>query len=217
VSVAAGKLVIINLQRTQHDNKAEKSGGLVIRAKADEVTRLLMSKLERPVPPFIREVSVNVKHHFEKKERNDSIDAVSAALGTLKLGVHSKHGPGYALPMIRSVNFHFKGNDDSPMVCTQPPFEVEKHITSHEECIAKITLQLEESEGVDDVSMVYTGAREAVVKCENEEKGAEGTGVTKEHKGEQSWTFVSQIVHYHSNGDDEKDEVDRVGKKARLE
>lgn len=198
--------MIINLQRTQHDKKAEKSGGLVIRAKADDVMRLLMSKLETQVPPFIREVSVNVRHHFEKKK--------------LYLAIHSRHGPECALPMIRSASFHFKGSNEPPIVRAQPPFEVEKQIASLEECIAKITLQLEEADELDDVSMVYTGAREALMPFKSEDDEANGAEVEAgvgRHKGEHTWTFVSQIVHYHSNNGEQRRGEDRAGKKARLD
>jgi hypothetical protein len=201
--------VIINLQRTQHDNKAEKSGGLVIRAKADEVMRLLMSKLETPVPPYIREVSVNIKHHFEKKEGTNY----------LVLGIHSTHGPKYALPMIRSVSFHLQGSGETqPMVCAQPPFEVEKQVASLEECIVKISVELEEADGMDDVSMVYTGAREALLQLKNEHEGAVEMSIpVGGHKGEQMWTFVSQVVHYYPQEEKKEDDKDRGGKKARLE
>ncbi len=171
-----------------------------------------MSKLETPVPPFIRRVSVNVVHHFEI-EGNDNV------LGTkklnFKLAIHSMHGPECALPMIRSVSFFFQGSQDpQSIVCAQAPFEVEKQITSVEECIIKIQMELEEAGELDDVSMVYTGAREAALKLKNEDDGA---AVAELNKGEQVWTFVSQIVHYHTKDEDEGGEGDRSGKKARLE
>jgi len=210
--------VIINLQRTQHDNKAEKSGGLVIRAKADEVMRLLMSKLETPLKKYIRQVSVNVKHHFEEKEGSNNAGSETVdVIGTFKLGIHSTHGPQCPLPMIRSVTFHFQGSGDTqPMVCAQPPFEVVKQVASHEECIVKITVQLEEGDGIDDVTTVYTGAKEAFLQLKSENEGAVGPGG---HKGEQVWTFVSQVVHYHPEEmkKEEEKEEDRGGKKARLE
>ena len=179
-----------------------------------------MSKLATPVPPFIREVSVNVRHHFEKNKRKGAkigtADGVNDALGTLKLAIYSRHGPECALPMIRSVSFHFKGRE-SPIECAEAPFEIEKEIASHEECIVKITMQLEEADGLDDVSMVYTGAKEALIELKDEDEGAAAAGVPSEHKGEQMWTFVSQIVHYHSTDDEQDDGREREGKKARLE
>ncbi|KFM26008.1 3-isopropylmalate dehydratase [Auxenochlorella protothecoides] len=50
----AGKLVIVNLQRTQHDKKALTSGGLVIHARTDDVMRGLMAGLHMQVPEYKR-------------------------------------------------------------------------------------------------------------------------------------------------------------------
>lgn len=57
-----GKLVIVNLQKTQHDNKAAKSGGLVIHARCDEVMALLARKLGMELPSFRRQDAVVVGH-----------------------------------------------------------------------------------------------------------------------------------------------------------
>jgi len=54
--------VIINLQRTQHDNKAAKSGGLVCHARCDDVMRLLVERLGLVVPPYKRRDAVIVGH-----------------------------------------------------------------------------------------------------------------------------------------------------------
>ena len=42
---------ILDLQRTQHDGKAERSGGLVLHARCDEVMRALAARLRLQVPP----------------------------------------------------------------------------------------------------------------------------------------------------------------------
>lgn len=58
----AGQLAIINLQRTQHDNKAVKSGGVVCHARCDDVMRLLVARLGLQVPPYERRDAVVVGH-----------------------------------------------------------------------------------------------------------------------------------------------------------
>jgi hypothetical protein len=57
-----GQLAIINLQKTQHDNKAVKSGGLVCHARCDDVMRLLARKLRLEVPRFVRRDAVVIGH-----------------------------------------------------------------------------------------------------------------------------------------------------------
>lgn len=72
-----GQLVIVNLQRTQHDNKAVKSGGLVCHARCDEVMRLLARKLQLAVPPYVRRDAVVVGH----QQHSSSVSSELAELG----------------------------------------------------------------------------------------------------------------------------------------
>ena len=198
---AAGKLVIVNLQRTQHDKKAEASGGLVIRAKTDDVMRLLMAKLQSPVPPYIREDTVFVRHHIEnKKESEDS----GPAKKTLRLSIHSRHGPEAVLPMIRSASFHFKGRDE-PSVLHEPPFEIIQPVEKPEDCIVRINLDLATAGAGENasVSMVYTAS--------------DGKGHSSKSKGQQEWTFVSQVEHYHKEEQLESEGSERSEKKPRIE
>lgn len=204
---AAGKLVIVNLQRTQHDKKAEASGGVVIRAKTDDVMRILMAKLQSPISPFIREDTVIVRHHLEKKKEYE--DSGSAAKD-LKVSIHSRHGAEAALPMVHSASFHFKGCEE-PAVLHEPPFEVVQPVEKPEDAIVRIKLELKTAKDGENgsVSMVYTGASDVMGK------NGKGRGTAK---GEREWTFVSQVVHYHSDGQlEECGEAERSEKKPRIE
>lgn len=181
-----GKLVIINLQRTQHDKRAEASGGVVIRAKVDDVMRRLMAKLGTPVGPYIREDTVVVRHEVKKD--------------TLNLAVHSRAGPKFHHPIVRSVSFHFKGAE-GPVVREAPPFEAEVPVDAvGGELVAKVKVELAAAaEGRQDaVSMTYSA-------------GVAWTG--GDAKGQREWTFVSQVVHYH----EDDNETENGAKRARLE
>lgn len=106
-SGAAGKLVIINLQATKHDKKAEASGGVVIRARTDEVMRMLFDKLDMRVPDYVRQDAVTLGHklHLVKDSPGDGPPAADRLAFTVF--VHSTHGPRCELPMVKSVQFHF--------------------------------------------------------------------------------------------------------------
>ena len=89
----AGALAIVNLQATQHDNKALKSGGVVIHARVDAVMRSLAAKLGLQVPPFVRQDAVAVGH-----QRHGSNSG-------LTIYVQSVHGTKCPTPMLESVRF----------------------------------------------------------------------------------------------------------------
>ncbi|KAL4427985.1 hypothetical protein ABPG75_002074 [Micractinium tetrahymenae] len=57
-----GQLAIVNLQHTQHDNKATKSGGLVCYARCDEVMAALAERLGLAIPAYERRDAVVVGH-----------------------------------------------------------------------------------------------------------------------------------------------------------
>ena len=94
-----GQLAIINLQRTQHDAKAVKSGGLVCHARCDEVMRRLASRLRLAIPSYERRDAVAV----------GSVQHV--AVGTsLPFSVHiqSSHGAKCPMPMVVAVDVSFE-------------------------------------------------------------------------------------------------------------
>lgn len=74
------QLVIVNLQRTQHDNKAAKSGGLVLHTRCDEVMAALARRLGLAVPPYVRRDAVMVGH-----QQHAAPGSVSSRLGALEL------------------------------------------------------------------------------------------------------------------------------------
>lgn len=133
-----GRLVIVNLQETQHDRKAVKSGGLVCHARCDDVMRLLAHKLQLAVPPYVRQDSVLVGHHqhagsaagAQEQGRAAANGSCSSAEGgsisgsgsdgpraavPFTLYVCSSHGPGCPMPMVQAVDVAF---EVGPLGCT---------------------------------------------------------------------------------------------------
>ena len=119
-----GQLAIINLQRTQHDNKAGKSGGLVCHARCDDVMRLLVQRLQLAVPAYERRDAVLVGHQqhsagggAEEGSNGGDVGAngessSSGGGGSIALpfsvSVHSVHGPKCPMPMVQSVDVSFE-------------------------------------------------------------------------------------------------------------
>ena len=93
---AAGALAIVNLQATQHDNKAIKSGGVVIHSQVDSVMRRLAAKLNMPFPRFVRHDAVSVGH-----QRHGTGSSFTVF-------VQSVHGPKCPLVMVEAAEFGFE-------------------------------------------------------------------------------------------------------------
>eukprot|EP00887_Chlorella_sp_A99_P002716 scaffold6.g2716.t1 len=122
-----GKLVIVNLQKTQHDNKAAKSGGLVIHARCDEASVLCSS---------------------------DGAAGAEARNGAAKLPaavyIRSTRGPKCPMPMVDSVDFEFEaGSGLAPASTCDPPFEVRRTTRRPGPCQVCITLHLHETADPD--------------------------------------------------------------------
>lgn len=95
-----GKLVIINLQKTPKDKKAD----LVIHAKCDDVMQQLMSQLHIPIPAYMRQDSVLVTHKVTKGRLSQN----GSQSFSCTLCVQSIHGPKCPLPLIQQVDVHFE-------------------------------------------------------------------------------------------------------------
>lgn len=91
---AGGQLVIVNLQKTPKDNKA----ALLIRGRADEVMRAVMSRLQIPIPAFVRQDTflIHTSHHASGSE------GIS-----LEARVNSTHGPECTMPLVRAIDISF--------------------------------------------------------------------------------------------------------------
>lgn len=181
----AGKLVIINLQKTQHDNKAIKSGGLVIHARSDEVLAALMRRLGMPMPVYRRTDSVVVWHEqraaaavARRKNRSSAGaggqrrvegKAEKNQLGTsghsngdsripLTVYVSSTHGPKCPMPMVERVEFTFADPQLQPATVCQPPFRVRCMVSRPGQCQVRIRLHLHEAADTDKrtVDVNYT-------------------------------------------------------------
>jgi NAD+-dependent protein deacetylase sirtuin 6 len=178
-----GKLVIINLQRTQHDKKAEKSGGVVIRAKADDVMKRLITKLNMQLPPFVREDAICISHSWT--------GWLEGNCGTLELGVHSIHGRECLMPMVVEANFDFLGLQSSAQViCSDStngirPYTARFFLCSRVER-AQVLVLLRLAEGADadkqEVSTVHD------VDLQDKDSGC------------RIWKFTTQMLHYSLEG-----------------
>jgi NAD+-dependent protein deacetylase sirtuin 6 len=94
-----GKLVIVNLQRTPKDKKAD----LVISARCEEVMAALMRELAMPIPAFVREDTLLVRHSQDKPVHGPD-DTWSFGF---RLSISSAHGPGCPNPMVKAVTLSF--------------------------------------------------------------------------------------------------------------
>jgi hypothetical protein len=92
---AGGKLVIVNLQATPKDRKAQ----LVIRGRVDQVMRAVLAGLDMQIPAYIRDDSVVVAHCQE---------APGSRGVPFSLAVHSAHGTGCPMPLMESVEISFQ-------------------------------------------------------------------------------------------------------------
>ena len=100
VCSAGGKLVIINLQKTPKDKKAD----LVIHAKCDAIMQQVLARLDIPLPPYIRQDAVCVSHTVKKaKSSSDETPSFSCTIH-----VHSVHGPKCPLPLVQQVDITFE-------------------------------------------------------------------------------------------------------------
>ena len=91
---AGGRLVIVNLQKTPKDKKA----ALLIRGKADEVMRVVMSRLQIHIPPFVRQDTFLLDNSLHSGSR----EGVS-----LEARIGSTHGPECTMPLVHSVDISF--------------------------------------------------------------------------------------------------------------
>ena len=100
-----GKLVIINLQRTRHDNKAH----TVVHAPCDEVMMHVMQALNITVPKYVRTDAVIVAH-----TQLAISGGGSERVYPFRVFLQSPHGSKCPIsPMIEKVDFNYNGGDDA--------------------------------------------------------------------------------------------------------
>lgn len=115
---AAGRLAIVNLQRTQHDRKAERSGGVALHARVDVAMEVLARRLGLVVPPYVRTdrvlLCLSRAGAAGTKRRAEPTNAApdAAELATpgsqpprLVVSVRSVHGEACRLPAVDKVCF----------------------------------------------------------------------------------------------------------------
>lgn len=190
IRASGGKLVIINLQRTQHDKKAENSGGLVIRGKVDDVMRMLMDKLAHRVPSWCR-TDVVVVHYAVGGQLSRHPDS----LASLCVRLHSIDGIDAPMPMIAGavIQLSSSGPEDAAEACDRPPFEFKFPIYSSEVHKIHLKLHLKYPIGVED-----SVAKEIVLEVD--EKSRRGV--------EEHWAILTQRVDYQSGTETQKTRED---------
>ena len=86
--------MIVNLQKTPKDKKAT----LLIHGRADEVMRAAMSRLQIPIPPFVRQDTFLITIAQQLGGRKGT---------AVEVRVSSTHGPECAMPLVRAVDICF--------------------------------------------------------------------------------------------------------------
>ncbi|KAG2449351.1 hypothetical protein HYH02_005506 [Chlamydomonas schloesseri] len=94
-----GKLVIVNLQKTPKDRRAN----LLLRARVDLAMALLMRELGMQVPPYIRTETLVVDHEVAAAAAAVSGPASGGAVYGLTVHVSSRHGRSCPLPIVESL------------------------------------------------------------------------------------------------------------------
>ncbi|KAL4445407.1 hypothetical protein ABPG77_011232 [Micractinium sp. CCAP 211/92] len=210
-----GQLVIVNLQRTQHDNKATKSGGVVCHARCDEVMAALAAQLGLEIPPYERRDTVVVGHQqhassggggsrgsSRASNGGDSSAAEEAATGSgsdsgrgggpaipFSVFVQSSHGPKCAMPMVQAVDFEFEDPSLKPASLAAPPFCVRRTAWRPGPLEVRVTLHLHETADVQRRTrrLSYTAELQA------------GLGA-RDSLRQQRYEFLTQRVEYSSGG-----------------
>ena len=98
--LAGGKLVIINLQRTPKDKKAD----VVIHAKCDAILQQVMFRLGIPLPSYTRQDAVCVSHTVKRAKAFQP----NAPSFSCTIHVQSVHGPKCPLPLVQQVDINFE-------------------------------------------------------------------------------------------------------------
>ncbi|KAK9810436.1 hypothetical protein WJX72_010681 [[Myrmecia] bisecta] len=138
---AGGKLVIINLQKTPKDKKAD----LVIHAKCDGVLRCVVDRLKLPVPQFVRRDCVVVGHKQAKPRKGKQ----GQWLLGYTLYVTSPHGVQCAMPMVESVSVvNMESMVETPLVGRQ--FTEGNLIDSGSSSVRRLRLLLRLSDAADE-------------------------------------------------------------------
>jgi mono-ADP-ribosyltransferase sirtuin 6 len=166
----AGKLAICCLQRTQHDNRVARSGGLVLRARCDEVMAALMAELGLPIPRYERRDAFALGHEL-LAVRGDGGGFEFVAF------VRSPDGAAAATPMLRSVEFSFE-DGGAPVTVSAPPFSARRSVDSATATV-HVTLRLDEAADAD-----------------KREHAFEITASASEREARRRVEVLSQVVEY---------------------
>ncbi|KAG2333191.1 hypothetical protein Bca52824_004371 [Brassica carinata] len=143
VSQGGGKIVIVNLQKTPKDKKAD----VVIHGFVDKVVAGVMETLNMQIPPYVRidlfQIILNQSLSRDERYINWT------------LRVASVHGLTSQLPFIGSVEVSFSDNHNfKDAVLDEQPFIIKRRTTETE--TFDIFLKINYSEGCDCLSTKIT-------------------------------------------------------------
>lgn len=150
-----GKLVIVNLQETPKDHRAD----LVIHAKCDQVMALLLKHMEVKVPPYIRVDKARISYHvlFPTSAHHKPFDLGVRGSG-IKLIFSSIHHPKCPLPFVQSLRVELEGEVQVIETTSKVPLIATFHrkVYVHEVLVFRVQVRFVEQLGAHASSVEYT-------------------------------------------------------------
>jgi len=116
-----GKLVIINLQRTDKDKKAN----IVIHAECDTVMRKLAAHLRLRIPKYVRIDRLLAKFTAHSLERGEIV-----LLAIQFVNVHDDHAQ---IPWLEKIDVSFSDADVEDATLSSAPFQLQRNLPSGDE------------------------------------------------------------------------------------
>ncbi|KAL3132439.1 hypothetical protein ABBQ32_008995 [Trebouxia sp. C0010 RCD-2024] len=173
---AGGKLVIINLQKTPKDSKAD----LVIHAKCDEIMQQVMAQLRIPLPAYTRQDAVCVSHTVKKaKSIHEDTPSFSCTIH-----VQSVHGPKCPLPLVQQVDLSFQDGVLRPASIRKQPFVVTRSVSGARTTHVHVQLQL--TDAIDDAHRIQCFTHDMTTSAAQCQAAS----------SPQTYTFTTQNVLY---------------------
>mmetsp|Transcript_8363 Transcript_8363/g.52213 ORF Transcript_8363/g.52213 Transcript_8363/m.52213 type:complete len:388 (+) Transcript_8363:547-1710(+) len=155
VQANGGKLVIVNLQATPKDERAD----LVIHAKCDQVMAQLLKHMEIKVPPYVRVDKARISYHvlFPTPPHRKQFSHGVRGSG-IKLIFSSVHHPKCPLPFVRSLSVELEGENRIIETTNQLPLVATFHrkVYAHEVLVFRIRVHHVEQVGMETSSIEYT-------------------------------------------------------------
>lgn len=154
VQANGGKLVIVNLQATPKDQRAD----LVIHAKCDQVMAQLLKHMEVKVPPYVRVDKARISHHvlFPTPAHRKPFSHGIRGSG-IKLIFSSIHHPKCPLPFVKSLSVELEGENRIMEPTEQLPLVAtfRRKVYAHENLVFRIVVHFVEQVGMEASTVEY--------------------------------------------------------------